>query len=600
LQRRPLLLALGVLAAYWLLLIRGLGAQWSIYEQYSYAWSVPFLCAYLIWQRLQSSEFKVQASKFELAPSLPPRLFSATASEEAPPSDVQSSKFEVQSSKFEPAPSLAPRPSPFFYLLLALCALVYAPTRLVHEANPVWRLTSLLWTLEVIGLTLLIVRLAFSARRLAQVTFPICFFLVAVPWLYPVEVFLVESLTQLNVGATIELLGWFGIPAVQHANVIEIGTGMVGIDEACSGIRSFQATLMISLFLGELYRLSIARRGVCVLAGFAFAFIFNVGRTLLLTRIAASKGTGAIAAWHDPAGVTILVACFVSLWLLALGLRKMSAVRSSKFEVQGSKFNPASPGSPHASSALASEEAPPSGIQSSRFEVQGSKFDPGSPLPSSISQLRSPILALAAWLILVETGTELWYRVHERASDRRESWSVQLPAGYKIKEVQKLVTSEFHYDQGTAADWEDRNGAHWQLFYFRWDPAHSLARRVRVQRAKMHGPSTCLTHIGMTLNADLGATLIRIGEFRMAIQHYVFEVDGKPLHVFYGIYEDQTGSAVLANRRLGTASRIAAALAGSRNYGQRFLEIAVSGYDRPEDARAALTRELATLIKIEN
>jgi exosortase/archaeosortase family protein len=321
---------------------------------------------------------------------------------------------------------------------------------------------------------------------------------------------------------------------------------------------------MISLFLGELYRLSIARRGVCVLAGFAFAFIFNVGRTLLLTRIAASKGTGAIAAWHDPAGVTILVACFVSLWLLALGLRKMSAVRSSK------------------------------------FEVQGSKFDPGSPLPSSISQLRSPILALAAWLILVETGTELWYRVHERASDRRESWSVQLPAGYKIKEVQKLVTSEFHYDQGTAADWEDRNGAHWQLFYFRWDPAHSLARRVRVQRAKMHGPSTCLTHIGMTLNANLGATLIRIGEFQMAIQHYVFEVDGKPLHVFYGIYEDQTGSAVLANRRLGTASRIAAALAGSRNYGQRFLEIAVSGYDRPEDARAALTRELATLIKIEN
>jgi len=73
-------------------------------------------------------------------------------------------------------------------------------------------------------------------------------------------------------------------------------------------------------------------------------------------------------------------------------------------------------------------------------------------------------------------------------------------------------------------------------------------------------------------------------------------VEGRTLHVFYAIYEDATGSEVLANRRLDTLSRIRAALSGSRNYGQRFLEIAVSGYDRPEDARAALERELSKLI----
>ena len=93
----------------------------------------------------------------------------------------------------------------------------------------------------------------------------------------------------------------------------------------------------------------------------------------------------------------------------------------------------------------------------------------------------------------------------------------------------------------------------------------------------MHGPETCLTHIGMILRADLGASEITVGDFKLAILHYVFDVEGKPLHVFFGIYEDQTGSAVLVNRRLGTGSRVAAALAGSRNYGQRFLEIAVSG-----------------------
>jgi hypothetical protein len=70
-------------------------------------------------------------------------------------------------------------------------------------------------------------------------------------------------------------------------------------------------------------------------------------------------------------------------------------------------------------------------------------------------------------------------------------------------------------------------------------------------------------------------------------------------HVFYGIYEDPAGSAVLANRRMDSASRVAAALAGSRNYGQRFLEIALSGPEQPQDARAALTRALPGLISVE-
>ena len=82
------------------------------------------------------------------------------------------------------------------------------------------------------------------------------------------------------------------------------------------------------------------------------------------------------------------------------------------------------------------------------------------------------------------------------------------------------------------------------------------------------------------------------------LHQYVFEAEGKLLHVFYGIYEDQGGSGALVNRRLTSASRIRAALSGSRNYGQRFLEVAVHGYERPEDARVALVRELGKVIKV--
>ena len=39
--------------------------------------------------------------------------------------------------------------------------------------------------------------------------------------------------------------------AIQRGNLIELSTGVLGVDEACSGIRSFQSTLMAALFLDE-------------------------------------------------------------------------------------------------------------------------------------------------------------------------------------------------------------------------------------------------------------------------------------------------------------------------------------------------------------
>src|ERR1051326_5907207 len=96
------------LVPFWLLLIYHLGAQWSIYEQYNYGWAVPFLCAFLIWKRVQAAN----VSALVVTPAR--------------------SRFSV-------------------FLLCAFCLAValYAPTRLLHEANPIWRLTSWLWALEV-------------------------------------------------------------------------------------------------------------------------------------------------------------------------------------------------------------------------------------------------------------------------------------------------------------------------------------------------------------------------------------------------------------------------------------------------------------------
>jgi len=529
-QRNAWLFPLCALGCYWAVLIYYLGAQWSVYEEYNYGWAVPFLCLYLLWRSV------VQASQPARSSGIP----------------------AAEASAFHPPTSL-------LYLLLAICALLYAPTRFLHEANPTWRLTSLLWTLEVIGLTLLTLQLVLgrSAQRTSDFglrtsdfIFPFCFFLVAVPWPSGLENLVVHSLMRSNVSATVELLALFGVPAVQHGNVIEVGTGVVGIDEACSGIRSLQATLMIALFLGELYRLRVLPRIWLIVLGFVLAFLFNVGRTLLLTGIASAKGVRAVASWHDPTGVTILVACFLSLWLSALWLKRRTGVSPLPVLSAGPVFG-----------------------RSRSFGVS---------------------LCLLAWFLVVEAGTEFWYRLHERGVQHQPEWSVQWPKNqpaFQVADVSPGIRGQFRYDEGTQARWQDAAGNSWQLYYFRWFPAHSLQNRVAIQLAKTHGPEKCLPAAGMTLHAYLGVVTVPVAGMELAMQQYVFDAEGRTLHVFYGIYEDPTGSGVLANRRKDCASRVAAALAGSRNYGQRFLEVAVVGCERPEDAQALLARELTTLIR---
>ncbi len=578
-ERKMLVPAVCVLAAFWLVLIYHLGAQWSVYEQYHYGWAVPFLCLYLLWRNGQK---QTSVNAETTAPSSLSAIQPLPWQNAESPTAFSFSAFQLFS---------------FFFLCL-----LYAPTRFLHEANPIWRLTTLLWTIEVIAITLLLLRTTDRRPRttdpgpgtaehatrnthhasrftfhVSRITFPILFFLVAVPWPSGLENFVTQSLMRLNSATTVNLLGLLGVPALQHGNVIEVGTGVVGIDEACSGIRSLQATLMISLFLGELYALTAWRRAFCVLAGFALAFAFNVGRTLLLTRVAAAKGISAVASWHDPAGVTIIVACFLCIWVLALLLKRPRPVIRSPM-VSGPVVSGPSVSGPVVSSPVV----------------------PG-PAPFSVSAFQRFSIFLTAWLLVVEAGTEFWYRAHERAPGANMQWSVQRPAQSSSYHEQKIppdIRGQFNYDEGTQVRWEDGSGNSWQLYYFRWFPAHSLKKRVEIQLAKSHGPEICLPAVGMTVSADLGIITVPVAGTELAMRQYVFNADGSKIHVFYGIYEDPTGSSRLASRRQDFRSRVAAALAGSRNYGQRFLEVAVVGCERPEEAKAALTRELAKLIQV--
>jgi exosortase len=108
-----------------------------------------------------------------------------------------------------------------------------------------------------------------------------------------------------------ETLNLCGIPARLEGSVIRVNTGLVGVNEACSGVRSLQTSLMIGMLFGELKRLSIPRRLLLVFAVAATAFVANCVRTLFLVWIAATRGLQSEGQWHDVAGYAIVAATFI-------------------------------------------------------------------------------------------------------------------------------------------------------------------------------------------------------------------------------------------------------------------------------------------------
>jgi hypothetical protein len=236
-----LLLSIGYL---WFRLMNNLRLEWATNPQYAYGWLVPFLCIGLLvrrWHAVWSMEIGDRRSEVgkekQIAESSPVKCAEDFTGQGKQKSTV---------------------------LLFALLGFLYLPTRLIEAATPEWRPIQWALGIEAVGLTLCAIYLAKGWSWLRQLAFPICFFLVAIPWPTFIEAPIIQTLTRASAAIVVELLGWIDVPAMVHGNVIEVSTGMVGIDEACSGIRSFQSSLMISLFFGEFYGLSRSHRWLLI------------------------------------------------------------------------------------------------------------------------------------------------------------------------------------------------------------------------------------------------------------------------------------------------------------------------------------------------
>ena len=119
-----------------------------------------------------------------------------------------------------------------------------------------------------------------------------------------------------------------GTPAQVEGNLIRVTNGLVGVNEACSGIRSLQTSLMIGLLFGEVKRLSVLRRLALVVCAVVIALLANFLRAVFLVRIAATENLSEVSRWHDIAGYSIIAFVFVATLALALFAREITSHRS--------------------------------------------------------------------------------------------------------------------------------------------------------------------------------------------------------------------------------------------------------------------------------
>jgi len=548
--------------ALWFILCRQLSGEWSVNEQYNYGWFVPFFALYLFWLRWEDRPIEGR---------YPPRSNFGTA----------------------PRPSLQ-----IVAILIGVPALfLLLPVRLFEIANPEWRPVAWIDAALVVTLTLLYLWYVGDRPWLRHFAFPVAFIFVAVPWVTPVEAPIIQGLMRAVAAVAAETIALFGIPAQLEGNLIRVTSGLVGVNEACSGVRSLQTSLMIGLLFGELKRLSISRRIVLIAGAVAIALIANFLRATLLVWIAATKSISEINRWHDLASYTIIGLVFVGTLILATLLGRKKEQGRAKME-------------------------------------DGDIQHPTSDIEHRISYSALPASYLVfalCWIVAVEAGAQLWYRAHEENLVSTTRWDVRWPEAapnfHKLK-IDEEVRRVLRFDEGQAAAWTlsaatspatlgqpKPSTITCLLYLFRWKPGRNSALL-----ANLHRPDVCLPAVGWTQVADTGVRDYSVSaSFALPFRHFEFRhgtsEDSAPppaAHAFYCLSEDRvpTPSAADANpSQMATSpsswtrgERVREVLEGRRHLGQQVMEFIVlsRGPTDLDQVEARFARALPQLIKIES
>jgi exosortase/archaeosortase family protein len=306
----------------------------------------------------------------------------------------------------------------------------------------------------------------------------------------------VQGLARANAWIVAHILVILGIEAQAMGNVIALANCTLGVEAACSGIRSLQAGLMVALLTGELYRLSRQRRIQVVLLAFGLALVGNFSRALSLALIASTYGIKTMEGWHDDLGDSILVFTSLTTWLVCAFLHHREPQQ---------------------------EPSP----------AQPSTLGNVSPEEGLAQRLALGILLATIFGI---TATQAWYGWRELGVRQNPSWVAMLPNSGNFKEVAIPEVSQkiLSYDVGRQVEWQDDKDWSWTVYWFRYHP-----KPIVEYIFKVHNPDACLPAAGFQKVAEKDPFTANVRGVQLQVYPKEFSWKGIPVYVFWVVYANR-------------------------------------------------------------
>ena len=521
----------------WTLLVWQLSVTWDTNPQYSHGYIIPFLCLYLL----------IKSPPYPLIPIDTP---------EAKPSFLQGK----------------------LYLIVGLPALLsLSPLWIIRGANSDWRLINFALFLAT---SVLIISWAYDQggwKRIRSILFPLIFFLLSIPWPLATDLQFTQWLQGKVSAIIVDVILILGHEAKLEGTVIDVGKfGQIGIDQACSGIQGFQASIVITLFLGTYYGFGIINRIVFILVGAFVALLFNLIRAFCLSMIKINGaghildtpiyhfGNWGLPTLHDMVGWIENLFILLALFFLA---------RLAKGGI-----------------ILTSMGTNPTYWSNIRFST---------PWPFQI-------LAIA-WITFTFFSSEIYYRAHESKFERLPEISLNIDDPKILVEEQVIsnqITAQLHYTDATSIRWQKRdrmipkqigskemifnhNQEYWQAFEAKWESGGACTAVLST-----HSPAACIPLTGLQqISPHIGQSpkviSIAMNNRKIDFEAYEFTKEGKKLHVFRCFWPSKALPVSQIRFPSGGYSldgRIKATIEGRRNVGGTMLALAIANVGSTQNA----------------
>jgi exosortase len=479
----PIIANLLFLVVLWGGFLRVFFPEWQINEQYGYGLFVPFLCAYLIYLR----------------------------SEDRPPPDKMWRGF--------------------FCVFIILGTLPLLPLQVILGANPEWRLALWLYAVCTLVATMAVVGCWGGWPWFRHYLSSFILMLLAVPWPTFIENPLTQNLMRLVARVTVDAMNLLGYYAEPIGNLIQLSNGYVGVEEACSGVRSLQSTLMAAYFFGVLFRWAIHFRVILIFVGVLVSLILNFGRTFSLTILMATRGPEAMNVLHDPIGNVVSYGSFAVLFVLTWMVHRWFL----------------------------------RGVSIRKTYWAFGKRDPnlGSPWLLFPTTVYFILASMLAWYWYAASATTSAERILSDVDWRKISYDL------KQEEIPPTVRNILRFSEGKQAVWRDSGNVHWTAFFFYWQPG-AVSSHVTV-----HRPEVCLPSAGFRFESSGADIKWEQQGLEIEFNTYVFRMADRRYYVYFGIWDSIPGSAM----PIGSdwRDRLQHAWNGRRVEGRYSLQIVLTG-----------------------